>query len=155
MLRDPELENMFGHYMDLGTKPKIPLGWSLNDEDQLASYVHSGRINYEQSHAGLVQRIRPAWHKDPIINGYSLMVYFERQAIVAAHLLDLWYANQELISPLYSPFTIFAWTIFRDEKGKQCLRCLFKNGKRWYYGHKRLEQHFLENDYFLTYDRSS
>jgi hypothetical protein len=151
MLEEPDIENIFGDVIDFDKEPKIPLGWSIHKEDQLTTSsgqpsYQSGRWEFNHSSAWLYRKVTSL-----PIKGHILKQYLNRHMNMGAQLLDHLLVNQNLIPEDWKDFNVYFWTIYRNEAGKCCVRCLFRNGKRWYSGHKLLDQDFDKNDNALIY----
>lgn len=144
ILRDPEIENMFGDIIDFDKEPKIPLGSFVISEDQpRLDICLQGRWKFDKSH---IARLHLA-------DIHKREIFIEKIAVcdwpfkfLGAQILDYYYANQHLIPNDWDKLTLLSMgTIYRDGAGDRYIRCLFKNGARWYFGQQSLMKDFADN----------
>lgn len=110
--------------IDCSVQPMIPNGWSIHEEDQIASRFQ-GKLIWDAAEVGL--HLDPAQADDGVIKGEDLRKKLEGQLVLPANVLDYsLLAHPGLIPMDWKGKSVFFWgTIYRDLDGSRYVRYLY------------------------------
>ena len=130
--------------IDFDVDPFISEGWSIRPEDQIQSRL-KGRWEL------LIDKIKlyldSSQTGDKTVRGDKLKDLLEGQPVLPAHVLDYLLEHPDLIPESWKGKPIFFWgTIYCSSDGSLCVRCLYWDGGRWYWGNRWLDYVWFDYD---------
>ncbi|MFA6604182.1 MAG: hypothetical protein WCT10_05120 [Patescibacteria group bacterium] len=121
--------------IDCNSRPFIPRGWSVWDEEQLPNVVR-GQIEFDPSKVAF--HLDDAQKKDAIVGNDLKKKLTTGIMVYGAQVLDYLLANTNLIPESWKTdeqgrtrYIYFWGTIYRDSRGRPCVRCLDLYVGRW------------------------
>lgn len=115
------------HIIDCDADPFIPSGWSVEEHQKM------GNIKFDASKVDLYLS-RPQ-RKNNSIEGNKLREELKGKKVLNANVLDFLLKNPHLIPEEWKGKAVFFWgTIYRNSRGFLCVRYLYWDGSKWFWG---------------------
>ena len=116
------------HIIDCSVQPMIPEGWSIHEEDQIASRFQ-GELIWDAAKIGL--HLDEAQTKGSIV-GDDLLKKLDGQPVLPVNVGDYLLNHPALIPLDWKGKAIFFWgTVYRGSDGHLFVRCLSWADRRW------------------------
>jgi len=110
--------------IDCDADPFVPEGWTV------AEHRERGQLKWNPDMVSLY--LSDSQKDNKTIRGHELRKELENQLVLNANVLDYLLNHQGLIPETWKGKQIFFWgTIYHDQDGSLCVRCLYWVGGRW------------------------
>ena len=114
--------------IDCSVQPTIPRGWSIREEDQIASRFQ-GQLVWSPEKIRL--HLDPGQENGGVLKGDALRKKLEGQPVLPANVGDYLLCHPELIPSCWKGKCVFFWTVYRGSDGSLCVRFLYWVGRSW------------------------
>ncbi len=127
------------HSIDCDADPYVPTGWSVR------AHRRRGVVLWDAGTVALFHSGRQVGGM--CITGFELLKELSTNQAMNANVLDFLLAHPRYIPTSWKgKYVYFMDTIYDDDEGDGCVRCLVFSGVHWYWSHGYLRDKFSANN---------